>query len=962
GPIAKDRAWYFVALEYISKETPVNALSTAFVTGEKEWRQFAKATWEVSPSWRLALSVNHDPQEFTNQGLNSVTLEETGFTLTQGGLVATARATGVLSPAVALETTLSWFDGTPHIDPNLGPDTNGNGVLSIDRNSDGFSDATERDPGEDWDGDGAFDVFEDFFHQNGVLDYDEVSCTPIRGRKGVFECGTPPSIVDEDLDHDRRLTPPGLCEGAGREDVDCDGTLDNLPEDRNHNGILDPNEDRDADGRLDPGTEDRNRNGRLDDWPRPKDTYPFGRLTPIPADRDYTIDLLTGIVSGPFYRSYDDDRSRASLRQDLSIFTTARGTHDMKTGILLERESFRRDTLARDIVGLADPGYYIGTILDQVLDPTHHYTCNPYDTTCVDPQDGRISVALPVSRTATEEAGGTSAGIYAQDLYRPLPNLAIGLGLRFDREIATSDGYTFFDPAAEQAHFNRLSALAGRQAGVDDLLSGNGDGLDNLGIPDDPLVGGDQSRAWLKANVTDPLTAALLKSRTISHASVAFQSGDLAAQFPEVFGSASIDPAALRAAGVPVQAPESFAITNNNLAPRLSVSWDPWSDGRTKTYATWGRYYDKLFLSSVSGEQGIERALRYYIYDRSGAVTQTVTPDHHIGTALSVAPPSVTQVDRGMQTPFCDEMTVGFERELAPETALAVRYIDRRYRDQLQDIDLNHQIRIDPATGRPLDLYGALVVTPSETPGGAPDTERAADGKPDLFINNPFFNEILRVGNYNSARYHAIEVELRKRMSRRWQMQASYAYSRAQGDAEDFQSRLGNDPSTVESESGYLDFDQRHVVKVNGITYLPRDWTLGMAATWSSGLPYSVVSRFFALDNTGYQQYRTRFGRTVADGDTVVFAGEPRNAHRNGSVLDLNVRTSKNFVIGRNAGAVFLEVFDLLNTDDLRIYSVDPSRAAGFDPGAGAAFSGPLQLDATRQFGRRFQVGFQIAF
>ncbi|HUD71346.1 MAG TPA: carboxypeptidase regulatory-like domain-containing protein, partial [Dongiaceae bacterium] len=33
GPIAKDRAWYFVALEYISKETPVNALSTAFVTG-----------------------------------------------------------------------------------------------------------------------------------------------------------------------------------------------------------------------------------------------------------------------------------------------------------------------------------------------------------------------------------------------------------------------------------------------------------------------------------------------------------------------------------------------------------------------------------------------------------------------------------------------------------------------------------------------------------------------------------------------------------------------------------------------------------------------------------------------------------------------------------------------------------------------------------------------------------------
>jgi hypothetical protein len=816
-------------------------------------------------------------------------------------------------------------------------------------------------------------VQEDYLVPNGRLDRIEVNCHRVRGYVNLIWCPPPDApdlrTYDEDLDGDGRLTPRGVCEGASREDTDCDGILDNIHEDRNRNGILDPNEDRDGDGRLDPGTEDRNGNGELDDFPFPETTYPYGRLRPVPMDRDYTIDLLSGYVTGPFFESYDDSRTRATLRQDLSIFTVASGSHDLKTGYLVERESFHRDNLAQDIVGIKDPGYHVGTLADQVKNPTIHYSCNPYEQAeCVDPKEGRISVALPVSRATTEVADGFSTGLYVQDLYRPLPNLSIGLGLRFDRESASSDGFTFFDPAAEHGAYTRLLAIGGREAGVsDDLRQGNGDGIRSLGVSSDALFAGSAGEAWLKANVTDPLARAALHTQTISRANVSFLSGELASQFPDLFSGGAVDLATLRASGVPVQAPEPFTVGNNNLSPRLSVSWDPGSDGRSKAYATWGRYYDKLFLSSVSGEQGTERVVRYYVYDRTGltltpGVDAPDTPNHHIGSLLAKSPPSITQVDRALQTPYCDEGTIGFEREIAPEMALAVRYIERHYRDQLQDVDVNHQIRIDPTTGKPLDGFGQIQVIPSEDPGAPADTLTVPDGRPDLFVNNPFFNEVLRVGNYNAATYHGIEVELRKRMSRRWQMQASYTYSRAQGDAEDFQSRLGNDPSTIENEAGYLDFDQRHVVKVNGITYLPHDWQLGMAATWSSGLPYSVVSRFFALDNTGYQQFRTRFGRTVTQGDHAEFQDEPRNDHRNGSIFDLNLRAGKNFVIGRYTGAAFLEVFDVLNTDDLRVYTVDPSRASGFDPGGSSSVAGPLQLDATRQFGRRFQVGIQFAF
>jgi hypothetical protein len=408
-------------------------------------------------------------------------------------------------------------------------------------------------------------------------------------------------------------------------------------------------------------------------------------------------------------------------------------------------------------------------------------------------------------------------------------------------------------------------------------------------------------------------------------------------------------------------------ITNNNLSPRLAISWDPTSDGRSKIFASWGRYYDKLFLSSIVGEQGIERVVRYYVYDRDGLAQAQdplilPTPDHHVGALISKAPPSITQVDRALQTPFSDELAVGVERELSPDLGLAVRFIRRQFREQLQDIDINHQTRVNPATGKILDSFGALVTLSSDTMPAAPTFARVPDGRPDLFIKNPLYNEILRVGNFNDARYGAFELELRRRLARRWELTGSYTYSRATGQAEDFQSQLGNDPSTVQLEDGYLSFDQRHVVKLNGMAFLPHDWQVGGAAAWSSGLPYSQINRFYSLDNTDYQQFRTLFGRTIPGAQGPIFEPERRNSRRNGAILDVNARVSKNLVIGRNTAGLSLEVFNLLNRDELTIYSVDPSRAVGYEPTGAATYGGPLQLDATRRFGRRWQIGFQIGF
>ncbi|HKQ96913.1 MAG TPA: TonB-dependent receptor, partial [Candidatus Polarisedimenticolia bacterium] len=942
GPIARDRAWFYAAFEYIQREEPVNSLNAAFVTGLQEFRAFAKATWQVKSNLRLALSVNHDPQDYLNQGLNSHTLEETGYTRSEGGTNLALRSVGILGPNVVLEGALGWFDSTPGTAPNLAVDTNGNGVLYDDRNHDGFLAPSERDSGDDYDNDGAFDIWEDTLDPNGRLDVLEL---PIPG--------TPPgtALFSEDVDHDGRLTPIGACEGAGREDFDCDGHLDVVEVDSNHNGRIDGDEDIDMDHRPDRINEDRNGNGVLDDRPFPTDVYPYGTLRPVSADRDYLIDEASGITSGPFYEEYDDSRRRDTLKADLGVFVPDwHGSHDLRTGLVLERESFHRDLSRHDIIAYEPPI------------PPECFVDDGVET-CVGGRPESYLALLPTEREIQAEASGQSGGMYAIDIYKPRPNLSFGLGVRFDREVARAPGYSSFDPRLERATFDRLTALSGGELGKDDILFGNRDGVQNRGITDDPLLYTQADPLAARIPWSEPLREAALRHFTRHRNTLPFTNAALASLYPQIFVNGVADPEALAALGYAYQGEEPIVISNNNLAPRLSVSWDPTADGRSKLFATWGRYYDKLFLSTVVGEQGPDVVSRYYNVDTDG-LTPAINadgvhygiPNHHIGRLISQSPPSVRQVDRNLKTPYNDEWTLGFERELAPELALAVRFIHRDFKDQLQDVDINHSVSIIPGTDDFRDILGNITVART---GGE---RKAPDGKPDLYINNYFFNQVLRVGNENFGQYRAFEIELRRRMSRRWEMQGSYVYSRARGQAEDFQSQAGDDPSTIENEFGYLDFDQRHVVKMSLGMFLPADWQAGATTTWSSGLPYSVISRFFAVDNSNYPQFRTRYGYTQREGDNRAFVTQPRNSERNDSVFDLNLSARKNFVIGRSAASVSFEVFNALNSDDLRIYSYEPDQSAGFDLRSGTTVSDALQLDAVRRFGRRFQIGFQISF
>lgn len=198
---------------------------------------------------------------------------------------------------------------------------------------------------EDLDGDGKFDVFEDRNH-DGVIDNQET-----------------------DFDGDGRATPPNGCEGVNREDKDCDGHLDFLNEDLNHNGILDPGEDLDGDGHLDDGTEDRNHNQRLDDRPDPaidnglipdehgnlNNFYPYGEAKPSPGG----IIVISLAWNGTAYDLQDITTPTTIVGSHRLIHAspltlaavTASGSHESPPGWLRMRLDFGGLALNDDVGG-----------------------------------------------------------------------------------------------------------------------------------------------------------------------------------------------------------------------------------------------------------------------------------------------------------------------------------------------------------------------------------------------------------------------------------------------------------------------------------------------------------------------------------------------------------------------------------------------------------------------------------
>lgn len=549
------------------------------------------------------------------------------------------------------------------------------------------------------------------------------------------------------------------------------------------------------------------------------------------------------------------------------------------------------------------------------------------------PRRGDAVVTMTVPPASATSALGTSLGAFVEDQFKPAAGVVVTLGVRLDREEIDTTGFNPFDPQAEYEEF-----LASRAQG-------------------------------------QALNVAMRESFTAYPNIQDFQR-DLAAllglqpdDVPLGFGASQ------SAFWVKQRRFESVSLRNTNVSPRFAVAWDPWQDGRTKLALTAGRYYDKIFLAVPTLELEPPQTILNF--------EALFTGEEYIERGLNVAlspTVGVQTVDRNLRTPYQDEISLSAERALGSETSLRLSWIKRRYRDQLQDRDVNHATGDRGRCLRPLTAQSPVVIA---SPGSGQevrdpyaggyyiDTDpgpgdgriddctgdlrpiggtapllfdlQVPDGLPDLYVLNPGWGDILLLGNFNQAEYGAVVLELVRRMHRDWELTGSYTVSRATGDAEDFDQLLGNESTLVDDERGYLSYDQRHVVRLSATTLARWGVRLGGSLGWESGLPYSL------------QGYR----RTVLSippeyggiGDAslrqrVRYLTRRRNDQRNVSAWNLDVKAVKDVPISSRAHLqLTAEAFNLFGEDTLVVSDITNGR-----------------LNGERRIGRSYQLGVRLGF
>jgi len=632
------------------------------------------------------------------------------------------------------------------------------------------------------------------------------------------------------------------------------------------------------------------------------------------------FDLIHGTTTGPLFFSSDDSRVRNSVKSDLTYtIEDAWGEHQIKSGIEFADEKFEDEPVTNAFfVNLYEPCRNCSDAQGRPI---------------IDAVEGIqiLTVSDPVEMD--QRAVNFSSAAYVTDTWKPRPNMTVNFGLRLDREDVDTSGFEPFEPRDERRRYNQI---------IESLCA------DGMRVA---LAGSGQSNAQTVCDPSSGFTPGGEPSGNLAYA--------LDGSTPEKVRAWDInddgifDSGADRIDGLPVwqsaltsfpdRRPENFEITNVNLSPRFSASWDPWADGRTKVFGTWGRFYDRLFLATVTGEIGPDTV--NYVFHPDPAQFKFV-PGLLSDNTSAV---SVQQVERNLRTPFTDVFTVGFERELAPEWSAKITYTQRMGWDLLQDTDRNHllctdfdrEFGISPTEVCELFTDTSGKVHLSDDLFGDP-LSGGSNNAPDLYNVNRNFNQILRVDNSNSSKFRSVSLELNKRLHRNWQMQSSYTYSRAQGQAEAFGQALGNDPSTTDDEAGFLAFDQRHRVVMIATTHLPKDVELGTALTWESGVPFSVQSQTVDVDDVGNTVFRT------------FFPTHQRNDQRNDGFWGVDFKMIKRFLIGRVQASAELAVQNILNDDDLTLAAFRTSSFSGIQ-----LVQGPQGL---RRFGRFWEIGMSMAF
>ena len=294
---------------------------------------------------------------------------------------------------------------------------------------------------------------------------------------------------------------------------------------------------------------------------------------------------------------------------------------------------------------------------------------------------------------------------------------------------------------------------------------------------------------------------------------------------------------------------ESIIKTTNEWQPRLGVVWDPSGSGKTKVYASAGRFYyslpTDLSVFTYSATFG-ETTFNFDPVDK----TQNPAVFGHERAFVSVTG-NAEPVDAGLKGIYQDELTVGLEKLLQPTLSAGIKGTYRRIGRAIEDrCDLDYSRAEN-------NNYSCAIVNLGSGGKYARGDFPACNGLDGVFYE---CQQGAPPTPKASRLYRGIEVFARKSFGEKLWLQASYVYSSLRGnwDGAVYESFGQTDPGIsgdfdypqfwARDNYGKLSLDRPHAARLDASYTTPFGLFVGLQVYVKSGTPLNKLGYF----NSGY--------------------------------------------------------------------------------------------------------------
>jgi hypothetical protein len=413
---------------------------------------------------------------------------------------------------------------------------------------------------------------------------------------------------------------------------------------------------------------------------------------------------------------------------------------------------------------------------------------------------------------------------------------------------------------------------------------------------------------------------------------------------------------------------------SNNIQPRIGVTYDL-DGGRSVIRAGYGRFFDKTHFELIGGLYTGTPFTSSFVQNfpqtaaDNGPRTGQLPTDAFLVNGPVINTALLQQMFPGGQllrnsgatwdspdrrTPYTDEVTAGFERQLRPDLAVSADYVHSQGRDMLMTLNLNPLFRASTTVSAATPVrVGSSTLTVATA---------ALQQKYPGFV--PFSAAVSQVINAGRVDYDAIMLQMKKRFSNNYSAQVSYTYGSSRGNtsgltnapASNFQVR---DDMHLDLNEGPTNFDVPHNFTFSGTALIPR--TRGLNVSWVgralSGSPFTLINSNFDPDQNGVQAEPLPAGNYAGagnDGYTVKSYTSQRNGARGPGFFEFDMRLGYGISLqGRRRLEISADLFNLTNRTNFANPGGDQASATSFLV---------LTSYSTSYTPRKVQIGARLEF